>query len=95
MSRTQPTETNIHLRARMRDRDLIDQAAELSGTNRTQFIMSTALREAKDVLLDQTTLLLDAESFGRVLDELDGHPSREAAAGMKRLAQVKAPWPGE
>ena len=41
--KTQPAiaEVNIHLRARMLDRALIDQAAELIGANRSQFMMTS------------------------------------------------------
>ena len=53
-------EMNIHLRARAQDRELIDQAAELVGANRSQFMLASALKEAKNVLLDQSTLFADA-----------------------------------
>jgi len=56
-------EVNIHLRARERDRAIIDQAAELVGANRSQFMMASALKEAKSVLLDQTTVYADAKAF--------------------------------
>jgi uncharacterized protein (DUF1778 family) len=39
-------EVNIHLRARALDRMVIDQAAELTGTNRSQFMMASALQAA-------------------------------------------------
>jgi uncharacterized protein (DUF1778 family) len=85
-------EVNIHLRARVRDRDLIDQAAELVGANRSQFMMSSALKEAKNVLLDQTTLYADARTFQQVLDWIDAPATAEESAGMKRLLTTKAPW---
>ena len=56
-------EVNIHLRARAQDRTLIDQAAELVGANRSQFMMASALKEAKNILLDQSTIDADAETF--------------------------------
>ena len=56
-------EVNIHLRARAQDRMLIDQAAELVGANRSQFMMASALKEAKNILLDQSTLFADANTF--------------------------------
>jgi uncharacterized protein (DUF1778 family) len=40
-------EVNIHLRARTHDKLLIDQAVELLGLNRSQFMMASALKEAK------------------------------------------------
>ena len=76
---TSIAEVNIHLRARARDRLLIDQAAELAGANRSQFMMAAALKEAKSVLLDQTTILADAKAFNKVMDWMD------AAATADRL----------
>lgn len=85
-------ETNIHLRARVRDRDLIDQAAELAGTNRSQFMLASALKEAKAVLLDQTTIMADATAFRKILDWMDAPPGLEQEAGVRRLMAVRPPW---
>jgi uncharacterized protein (DUF1778 family) len=87
-----PAEVNIHLRARAQDRDLIDQAAALIGANRSQFMLSTALREAQSVLLDQTTLRLDAARFQKVMERLDAPPSAAEAEGLARLKRRKARW---
>jgi uncharacterized protein (DUF1778 family) len=85
-------EVNIHLRARAQDRMLIDRAAELLGSNRSQFMMASAIKEAKNVLLDQTTHYVDSKTFQKVLDWLDAPATAEQAAGMKRLLASKAPW---
>lgn len=85
-------EVNIHLRARAQDKSLIDQAAELVGANRSQFMMASALKEAKNVLLDQTTIFADARAFQKVLDWMDAPATPREAAGMKRLLASKAPW---
>ena len=86
-------EVNIHLRARTQDRKLIDQAAELVGANRSQFMLASALKEAKNVLLDQSTIFADAKTFQKVMDWMDTPPTRAEAAGMRRILQSKAPWP--
>lgn len=85
-------EVNIHLRARAEDRALIDSAAELVGANRSQFMLSSAIKEAKAVLLDQTAILVDEAGFRRTLDWLDAPPSAEEKAGMKRLLTAQEPW---
>ena len=85
-------EVNIHLRARMQDRRLIDQAAELVGANRSQFMMASALKEAKKILLDQSTIFADAQTFQKIMDWMDTAASPTETAGMKRLLQAKAPW---
>lgn len=92
-NRTSETaEVNIHLRARARDKALIDQAAELVGANRSQFMMASALKEAKNILLDQSTIYADAKTFQNVMDWMDAETSLDEAAGMKRILQSRAPW---
>ena len=86
-------EVNIHLRARAQDKSLIDQAAELVGANRSQFMLASALKEARNVLLDQTTLYADAKTFRKVLDWMDAPATVDETVGMKRLLASKAPWP--
>lgn len=85
-------DVNIHLRARPQDRFLIDQAAELTGSNRSQFMLSSAIKEAKAVLLDQTSIYMDAPTFQKTLAWMDAPVTAEEATGMKRLMATKAAW---
>ncbi len=87
-----PAEVNIHLRAKAHDRLLIDQAAELLGSNRSQFMMASALKEAKSVILDQTSLYVDNQTFQKVLDWLDTPATPEQIDGMNRLKATKSLW---
>jgi uncharacterized protein (DUF1778 family) len=88
-------EVNIHLRARSQDRALIDRAAELVGANRSHFMMASAIKEAKNILLDQSTIFADAKEFEKILDWMDRPATRSETAGMKRLLQAKKPWQSE
>ncbi len=88
-------EVNIHLRARSRDRALIDQAAEIVGANRSQFMLASALEKAKNVLLDQSTIHADAAAFHKIMDWMDAAATPVERQGMKRLAGAKAPWRSE
>ncbi len=88
-------DVNIHLRARPQDRKLIDQAAELAGLNRSQFMLASALKEAKNILLDQSTLFADAKTFRKVMDWMDSAATPAETGGMKRLLNAKAPWRSE
>lgn len=88
-------EVNIHLRAKAHDRLLIDQAAELLGSNRSQFMMASALKEAKNVILDQTSIYVDNKTFQKVLDWLDTPATQEQIEGMNRLKATKLPWSHE
>lgn len=93
MKSDQPAaDVNIHLRARPQDKALIDRAAELVGSNRSQFMLASALEKAKSVLLDQTTLFADAKTFRAILDRMDAAPTFAETEGMTRLAKAKLPW---
>ena len=85
-------EVNIHLRARAQDRDLIDRAAELVGTNRSHFMLSSALKQAQNLLLDQTNIRVDAASFHKIMAWLDAEPAAETTAGMNRILDRKPDW---
>ncbi len=87
-------EVNIHLRARAQDKDFIDQMAEVVGLNRSQFMMMSALKEAKNILLDQTSIYADTQAFQKVMDWLDTPATTKEAKGMKRVITAKAPWHG-
>lgn len=88
----QSAEVNIHLRARARDKKLIDQAAELVGSNRSQFMIASALKEAKNILLDQSTFYADVKTFKKIMDWMDAEATPDETAGMKRILQSKVPW---
>lgn len=80
----------ISIRAKVRQRDLIDQAAQRLGRSRSDFMIEAACREAEDVLLDQTYFALDAKSFLRFQAMLDNPP--EPTDRLRRFLKKKAPW---
>lgn len=90
MEQTQNSDTTIQLRASKFDRELIDRAAEVKGMNRTQFMLRAALNEAKNAILDETTLLVSAEKFAAIIDQLE-NPSPANDALMRTL-NAKSPW---
>ena len=80
----------INLRALPAQRDLIDQAANLLGKNRSDFMLEAACERAQSVLLDQVFFKLDTDKFQQFMAVLDAPPS--ANPGLARLMSVKAPW---
>ena len=80
----------INLRALPEQRDLIDQAANLLGKNRSDFMLEAACERAQSVLLDQVFFGLDSEKFLQFYDMLEAPPSENE--GLERLMAVKAPW---
>ena len=82
----------INLRALPQQRNLIDQAAQLLGKNRSDFMLEAACDKAQTVLLDQVFFSLDDEKFRQFNALLDG--PLEFNPGLERLMSVKAPWAG-
>jgi uncharacterized protein (DUF1778 family) len=85
-------DSNFHFRVRAEDKNLVDRAAEIVGSSRSQFVMSAAIEKAKDVLLDQSIIHMNSRDFDAVLKWLDGPKSPEELDGVKRLMSLRAPW---
>lgn len=58
-------------------------------------MLTSALREARNILLDQTSIDADAKAFQQIMDWMDAAPTPDEAAGMVRLLGSKAPWRDE
>lgn len=91
MHHPQPSEAvSINIRAKVRQRDLIDQAAERLGRSRSEFMLEVSCREAEDVLLDQAFFAVDAGTFAKFQELLDRPlPPTEK---LRRLLKTKAVW---
>lgn len=85
-----PRDQAINIRASRRQRDLIDQAAQTLGKSRSDFMLETACREARQVLLDNTFFQLHADAFTRFQDLLDSPPPPSDA--LRVLLLREAPW---
>ena len=81
---------SINIRAKARQRDLIDRAAERQGRSRSDFMLQAACREAEEVLLDQACFSVDAGTFARFQALLD-YPLPPTDK-LRRLLKTKAPW---
>lgn len=80
----------ISIRAKTRQRDLIDQAAERLGRSRSDFMLEAACRQAEDVLLDQTYFAVDAERYAAFQELLDNPPA--VSDRLRRTMKAPAPW---
>ena len=81
---------SINIRAKVQQRDLIDQAAERLGRSRSDFMLAAACREAEDVLLDQAFFTVNAGTFAKFQAMLDRPlPPTDK---LRRLLKTKAPW---
>lgn len=86
----QARDMNINIRVKRSQRDLIDQAADLLGETRSNFMLRAACREAEDVLLDQRVFTMDAETFKKFKAMLDKPPGDNPK--LRQLMATKAPW---
>jgi len=80
----------LNLRIRPQLRGLIDYAAELSGKNRTDFVLDAARQAAEDALMDRAAFTVDRKSYTEFLARLDA-PARPNAR-LRRSLRTAAPW---
>lgn len=81
---------SINIRARARQRDLIDQAAQRLGRSRSDFMLEAACNKAEDVLLDQAFFKVNAGTYAEMRKLLDR--PLPATDKLRRLLTTKAPW---
>lgn len=65
----------INLRIEAHTRQLIDDAAQVLGKTRTEFMIESARRQAIDVLLDQRLFALDDARYDAFVHALDNPPA--------------------
>jgi uncharacterized protein (DUF1778 family) len=75
----------VHVRLRAEEHGLIGHAAKLIGVSRSYVMVAAALNEAKNVLLDRTTIYVDARAFQTILDWMERPPTVSEVEGMKKL----------
>lgn len=80
----------INIRAKFRQRDLIDLAAKRQGRSRSEFMLDAACRRAENVLLDQAFFTVNIETFHKLQQMLD--QPLPATDKLRRLLKTKAPW---
>ena len=77
--------TPINLRVPAMARELIDRAAAIEGKTRTEFMLDSACRHARDVLLDQRVSSARRRQVRRIRPA-----ARRAAAAYRRAAPAAA-----
>ncbi|MDR0781142.1 MAG: DUF1778 domain-containing protein [Pseudomonadales bacterium] len=87
---TQTAPISINIRAKARQRDLIDQAAARLGRSRSDFMLEAACNKAEDVLLDQTFFVLEKNAFAAFQAMLDAPPT--SGERLRQFLATKSPW---
>jgi uncharacterized protein (DUF1778 family) len=80
----------LKLRIKPEVRGLIDRAAALCGTNRTDFILEAAKAAAEEALLDQRQISVSPKAYAEFLNRLDQPPMPNER--MRKTMQSSAPW---
>ena len=80
----------LNLRIKPELRGLIDRAAELTGKNRTDFVLNAARHAAEDALMDRTVFAVNSKAYAEFLARLDALPRPNAR--LRRSLQTAAPW---
>jgi uncharacterized protein (DUF1778 family) len=80
----------LNIRIKPELRGLIDRAANLSGQNRTDFVLDAARHAAEDALLDRTVFVLDAKAYAEFVARLDAPPRPNKR--LRRALKTRAPW---
>ena len=80
----------INIRAKTKQRDLIDQVADRLGRSRSDFMLEAACREAENILLDQTFFTVDQGTFAKFQALIDNPLT--PTDKLRRLLKTKAPW---
>ncbi len=55
-------------------------------------MIASAIKEAKNILLDQSTIYANAETFQKIMDWMDAEATPAEAEGMKHILQAKVSW---
>ena len=80
----------LNLRIKPELRGLIDRAAEVSGKNRTEFVLDAARIAAENALLDRTVFAVNAKAHAGFLARLDAPPSPNDR--LRRTLRMTPPW---
>jgi uncharacterized protein (DUF1778 family) len=88
--RTKGSRATLNLRIKPELRGLIDRAAELTGKNRTDFVLNAARHAAEDALLDHTIFTVSPKAYAEFLARLDSPPRPNAQ--LRRSLKAVPPW---
>jgi uncharacterized protein (DUF1778 family) len=89
-STAKKTEYPLSMRLPEQDIAIIDRAAGLRGSSRTEFVRDAAVRAAEAVLMENTLLRMSPKGFGRFVTVISA-PAKPVPA-MVKLLKRKSPW---
>lgn len=81
-------ETRISMRVDPFRKAIIDKAAKIQHTTMSDFILENAYQTARQVIADETQILMSEEQFDHMCKLLDS-PPKESLKRMKNLLNSK------
>lgn len=90
VSTAERKEYPISMRLPEADVAMIDRAASLRGRTRTDFVRDAAVRAAEEVVMEQSLIRMNPDSFAAFMDALSGPAA--PVPEMVELARRPAPW---
>ena len=81
---------SVNIRVDAQQLALIDHAAKALRTNRSAFMIETAVQKAEMVLLDKCLFSVDDDTYDQFMTRLDAPPA--ANPKLHALLNSKAPW---
>ncbi len=90
VSTAERKEYPISMRLPEADVAMIDRAASLRGRTRTDFVRDAAVRAAEEVVMEQSLIRMNPDSFAAFMDALSGPAA--PVPEMFELARPPAPW---
>ena len=85
----EPSKT-INLRIKPDIQSLIDQAADLTGKSRTEFMLEASRLAAINTLLDRCWITVDQTVYQQFLEALDAPAN--PSPNLQRLITTRSPW---
>jgi uncharacterized protein (DUF1778 family) len=89
-SNTKEKVSPLNIRIKVHQRRLIEQAAGATDKTVSDFVREAAVREARNTLLDQTTIYFTDPSWEAFTAALDADP--EDNARLRDLMSRQPPW---
>ena len=84
-----PRET-LNIRIGAEEKGLIDRAAKVRGTNRTDFILDAARRAAEDTLVDRALISVNPKAYAEFVARLDA--PAQPNERLRRTMRAQVPW---
>lgn len=88
--KTKDTREPLNMRVLPETRALIDRAAELTGKNRTDFVLDAARQAAQNALLDRAVIPVSEKAHAAFVALLDAPPQPNER--LRKSLQAPAPW---